>query len=128
MANLLSRLIAAGTPADLIEDVALELARARVAQEAIDARRARDRDRQRARRGHAASRDGADGAPQKETPHTPKKNTPPSVSPKGDTSPRRKRAARLPDDFAVPDEWLRWAQARRGWPPAEARDEAECFC
>ncbi len=61
MSDLLARLIAAGTPADLIAEVAMLAARAEVDKEAIEARRSKDRDRQAARR-HVTSRDIADVA------------------------------------------------------------------
>ena len=57
MSDLLARLIQAGTPADLVAEVARELARAEVAQEAIQKRRANDRERTNRRRGNVTSRD-----------------------------------------------------------------------
>ncbi|WP_143559583.1 hypothetical protein, partial [Sphingomonas dokdonensis] len=68
-ADLLARLIAAGTPADLIGEVAMLAARAEAATAAIEGRRAKDRARQQARRedlsrdvtlGHETSRETAD--------------------------------------------------------------------
>lgn len=55
-ADLLSRLIAAGTDASLVAEVALLIARAETASEAIQVRRSKDRERQ-SRRRHAMSRD-----------------------------------------------------------------------
>lgn len=55
-ADLLARLIEAGTPAALVAEVAMLAARADAAGEAIEKRRAVDRDRQ-TRRRHATSRD-----------------------------------------------------------------------
>lgn len=55
-ADLLSRLIAAGTDASLVAEVALLIARAETASEAIEVRRSKDRERQ-SRRRHAMSRD-----------------------------------------------------------------------
>ena len=55
-ADLLARLIEAGTPAALVAEVAMLAARADAAGEAIEKRRAVDRDRQNRRR-HATSRD-----------------------------------------------------------------------
>lgn len=90
MSSLLSRLIEAGTPADLVAEVAMTLARAQIAEEAIEARRARDRGRQQEKREkdrHVTSRDIADVTapidPQKEIPpHPHKKNNtnPPSLA------------------------------------------------
>ena len=55
--SLIARLIEAGTPADLIEEVAMLLAE----QKALEKRRANDRQRQQERRyrasGHVTSRD-----------------------------------------------------------------------
>ncbi|PZU75569.1 MAG: hypothetical protein DI530_15050 [Sphingomonas sp.] len=55
-ADLLTRLIAAGTPAELVAEVAMLSARADAAAQAIEGRRAKDRARQDRRR-HAMSRD-----------------------------------------------------------------------
>ena len=54
--NLLARLIEAGTPAALVAEVAMLAARADAASDAINGRRARDRERQMRSR-HATSRD-----------------------------------------------------------------------
>ena len=67
--ELLARLIDAGTPADLVAEVAAELARAEASREAVEQRRASDRERQQRRR-HAMSRD-----------ITAENVTPPSLSP-----------------------------------------------
>jgi len=56
MSDLLARLVAAGTPADLVGEVAMLIARAEVDREAIETRRKADRERQAARR-HVTSRD-----------------------------------------------------------------------
>jgi hypothetical protein len=53
-AALLAKLIEAGTPADLIAEVAVELARAQATQETLDHKRAKDAERQRR---HRESRD-----------------------------------------------------------------------
>ena len=55
-ADLLARLIEAGTPAALVAEVAMLAARADAAGEQIEGRRAKDRERQ-TRRRHAMSRD-----------------------------------------------------------------------
>lgn len=60
MSDLLARLIEAGTPAALVAEVARELARAEVAQEAITTRREADRERQARRRHNVTSRDAMD--------------------------------------------------------------------
>jgi len=83
-ADLLARLIAAGTPADLVAEVARELARAEVANEAIEARRARDRERQERRR-HVMSRDTSDvTTDKKKSPQTPIRKIHKTPSPKGE--------------------------------------------
>lgn len=90
--SLVARLIEAGTPADLIEEVALLVAAARL----LDERRTADRARQHAHRektapsrgitlGHVSSRDVTD---KKEAPQTPEeKTTPLNGSPKGEPIP-----------------------------------------
>lgn len=89
--SLIAKLIEAGTPADLVAEVAMTLARAEVAQEAIETRRSKDRERQQRKRGNVTSRDnmGQDVTPSplcppldKETPPTPPKEiNPPPISP-----------------------------------------------
>jgi hypothetical protein len=56
VSGLIARLIAAGTPADLIEEVAMLVAQSRLDKEAIESRRRADRDRQASRR-NVTSRD-----------------------------------------------------------------------
>jgi hypothetical protein len=98
-ADLLGRLIACGTPADLIGEVAMALARGETDRQAIASRRAADRDRQRSRRAlrdvrgshaesrgvtdrHVASRDGADASPSdKKNPPDPLKELTPTHPP-----------------------------------------------
>lgn len=73
-AALLTKLIEAGTPADLIAEVALELSRAQAASELIQQRRAKDRERKRVPRKSVESTESAEiHAPPKE-----KKSNPPS--------------------------------------------------
>lgn len=99
--SLLARLIEAGTPADLVAEVARELARAEVAQEAIEQRRSKDRERQQRRRDNVTSRDTADVT----------ETTPPSAPPNDIYStpphhpPQHTIGAR--DDFPCPD----WCEA-----------------
>ncbi|WP_207796603.1 DUF1376 domain-containing protein [Sphingomonas oleivorans] len=38
-----------------------------------------------------------------------------------------KRASRLPADFAMPADWIAWAQDERGWSDADARTEGASF-
>lgn len=88
-ADLLGRLIACGTPADLIGEVAMALARGESDRQAIASRRAADRDRQRSRRAsrdivrsHAESRGVADASPSdKKNPPDPLKELTPTQPP-----------------------------------------------
>ena len=97
--TLIARLIEAGTPADLIEEVALLVAEKR----ALDQRRKHERERKRKSRdvtgGHGTSGD----TPEQKGPHTPKKDIPP-VTPKGVTAPQgaKRRGSRIPDDWVPP--------------------------
>lgn len=91
--SLLARLIEAGTPADLVAEVAMELARAKVSQEAIETRRSADRERQARRRDNVTSRDTADvtadpalSRPPNENNSNPPTHTHPDVT----TAPARK--------------------------------------
>lgn len=93
--SLIARLIEAGTPADLVADVAMELARASAAQEIIETRRAKDRERKRdsAPRNSAESEESAEiqtgPLPLDKSPQTPKIN--PHPAPTGyDIAPTRK--------------------------------------
>lgn len=74
-AALLTKLIEAGTPADLVAEVAMELGRALAAAELLEQRRAKDRQRKRLPRKSAESGESA------ETRRPPKENIkPPAVS------------------------------------------------
>lgn len=55
--SLIAKLIEAGTPPELVEEVALLVAEKRIAEQAIATRREKDRDRQARKRGHVMSRD-----------------------------------------------------------------------
>src|SRR5690606_32421323 len=46
MTGLVARLIASGTPPELVEEVAMLVAEKRIAEQAIEQRRAKDRERQ----------------------------------------------------------------------------------
>lgn len=110
-ADLLGRLIACGTPADLIGEVAMALARGESDRQAIASRRAADRDRQRSRRasrdtvrshaesrgvtgGHIVSRDGVDASP------SDKKNPPDPLKELTPTHPPEEADASSPPDGA----------------------------
>ncbi|CAN5575597.1 hypothetical protein BH10PSE14_BH10PSE14_06540 [soil metagenome] len=93
MSGLIARLIAAGTPPELIEEVALLYARAQADRDAIEARRTRDRDRQSARR-HVTSRDIADVV---DSPPALNKETSPRPPKEINPTPRVRTAPALPE-------------------------------
>lgn len=37
------------------------------------------------------------------------------------------RGTRLPNDWKIPDDWVKWASAKRKWHPADVLEEAEKF-
>lgn len=131
-AELLKRLIEAGTPAELVAEVAMLVGEVG----ALDRRRRSDRERQANLRRNVTSRDtddvtlqpGQDVTPclDKEIPHTPKEIKP-IPSPPYRPPASQKRGSRLPDDFEPPEDWIAWAMAKRGWGRSEAIDECECF-
>ncbi|MDT9600053.1 hypothetical protein [Sphingosinicella rhizophila] len=54
----------------------------------------------------------------------------PTLTPEGvapSAAKGRKRAQRLPDDFAMPEDWKLWAGAERGWDPKAIETEAANF-
>jgi hypothetical protein len=88
--SLVARLIEAGTPPDLVEEVAMALARAQVFEEAIEKRRANDRERQARRNVNSREVTITHVRPvEKENPPDPKKEkpTPLNGSPKGEPIP-----------------------------------------
>lgn len=131
-ADLLKKLIEAGTPAELVAEVATQLAEARAAAKVLENKRSYDREYQRQRRANRTmsyeSNDvvevvdtpSLDGSPQ--NPFLNPIPTPPYKSP-----PSQKRGARLADDFEPPSDWIEWAMKKRGWSHDEAVDECECF-
>lgn len=48
--------------------------------------------------------------------HTPGNNT------------RTRKGTRLPVDFSLPDDWLEWSMAERGWTRLDAESEGDAFC
>lgn len=95
-ADLIARLIEAGTPAELVAEVAMKLARAEAASEVLEQRRAKDRERKKAPRNSEESAEvrGTVGSPSPEVfPHTPFPNPNPiPPAPKG-ASPQKIMAA-----------------------------------
>ncbi len=122
--EVLDALLAHGATAEMI--VAAVKADAVVEQAAIDARRAKDADRQRR---HRSSRvvtvtNGDTLSPQsppdKVSPD-PFKITPP-IPPKPSS-----RGSRLASNFEAPGDWIDWAMAKRNWSRADAIEESENF-
>jgi hypothetical protein len=127
--ELLQKLIEAGTPAELIAEVALLIGEVGV----LERRRKSDRERQFNRR-HVMSRDNAevtlrDGqivTPSLEvSPENPLPKPIPSPPYKSPAS--QKRGTRLSEDFEPPEDWIAWAMKKRGWSRDDAVDECECF-
>ncbi|WP_426254513.1 hypothetical protein [Sphingomonas sp. DC2300-3] len=116
-ADLLARLIEAGTPAALVAEVAMLAARADAAGEQIEGRRAKDRERQ-TRRRHAMSRDitldsvttrdvTADPSPTPSPSSSPDPSNNPTPAPTREVTPARTRkAAAWPcPDGVDPEHW-----------------------
>lgn len=104
--SLIARLIEAGTPPDLIEEVAMLIAE----QRALEKRRANDRQRQQEKRdrdaGHVTSRDvtGRHSDPALSLPPNEKISNPPTHTPENNTtregSPTKPQRLAKPDDVA----------------------------
>ncbi|GLV21979.1 hypothetical protein TomMM35A_18320 [Sphingobium sp. TomMM35A] len=116
-ADLLARLIAAGTPAELVAEVAMLAAQAQADRAAIESRRSNDR--QRSSRRHAKSRDDTCDhvtardvtdsapfpAPAPSFPPDPQTNPTPTHTPEGDI-PRTRKADPFPmPEGAAPEHW-----------------------
>lgn len=124
MSDLIARLIAAGTPADLVADVAMELGRMRGELTALDRRRQADRDRQRNKRdadrhdGNVTSRDNADvtdtpPALDKETSPRPPKEINPTPRVNCGRALARKAGGFGPPDNVSLDSWNAFASQRK---------------
>lgn len=126
MSDLLARLIQSGTPADLVAEVATELARAQIALEAIEQRRATDRERSRRRRCNVTSRDitghhvvsrDVQDEPALSRPPNENNSNPPTHTHPDCESPRARKADPFPrPDWADPVVWadlLRNRKAKR---------------
>ena len=71
----------------------------------------------------------SDDTPEAASPPKPATPTPEAASDKPSrTINTTLRGARLPNDFAVPDDWIEWAMAERSWARADAKAEADAFC
>ena len=75
-------------------------------------------------RGERGAGTPARGAPKPSTNHHTSGSKDPSVSPKRASA---KRGTRLPADFVMPDDWIEWAMADRGWQRRDAESEASTF-
>lgn len=133
--SLVARLIAAGTPPELIEEVALLVAEKRLAEQAIEQRRANDRERTNRRRkgsDHVTSRDSTGPSvterdtPSPSFPPNPP-NTPTPVCNNKPTRVRAEQGTRLAADFAMPDDWIEWAMKERSWSRKDAEAEGANF-
>lgn len=114
MSDLLTRLIAAGTPADLIAEVAMLAARAEVDREAIESRRAKDRERQNARRGNVTSRDTQDVTDETPSLEVPPQTPLPNPTPTRNENPRARKADPFPrPEWADPGVWADLLTNRR---------------
>jgi len=126
--SLIARLIEAGVSSDIIEDVAMLLAEKKVAEAALESRRAKDRERQTRRRHgdavdtvvshdvtecHVTTRDARDPSlslPPLSSPQTPQQTPPTHTHP--DNTPARVRGPAKPD--GVQDQtWRDFLDLRR---------------
>lgn len=133
--SLLARLIEAGTPAELVAEVAEELARAKVAQEAIENSRKKARERQARKRErdaqesdvtscHVTERDRRDTP----LPLPPNENNsnPPTPAPVNNTT-RARRGHRLPDDWEPKPLSAEVAALVAAWPAGSIERELAKF-
>jgi hypothetical protein len=67
-ADLIARLIEAGTPAALVAEVATELARAQASVEVLETRKAKDRERKRSKEFRGTPRNSKESAEFQESP------------------------------------------------------------
>ena len=87
-ADLIARLIEAGTPAALVAEVATELARAQASVEVLETRKAKDRERKRSKEFRGTPRNSKESAEFQESPPdgSPKEyNQTPSLAPRAKT-------------------------------------------
>ena len=132
-AALIERLIEAGTPAALVAEVAVELARAQAAVEVLESRKAKDRERKRgSTEFHGTPRNSTEGAEirpevslDKKPPQTPEKIKPiPCVSGKA----RARGYHRLPEGWQPSRPFPAALQAKLDqWPPGARDDEIATF-
>jgi hypothetical protein len=118
-AALLARLIEAGTPADLVGEVAMELARAQALQEQAETRRAKDRERKRNPRNSMESTETAEfqeqGSPLEVAPQTPLPKTPSKIAPLSPPKSKSRKAVSIQVPEWVPAEpWLAFVAMRVG--------------
>jgi len=122
-AALIAKLIEAGTPVDLVGEVAMELARAQALQEVIDQRKAKDRERKRSPRNSEESTEIAEiqESPSLEvSPQTPLPNptrsspyNPPILEEKRQAVASCLRRAFPPPDGVTDEQWAAFRKQRR---------------
>lgn len=132
--SLIAKLIEAGTPAELVEEVAMLLAEKRVASQAIEKRRAADRERQARRRAsedNVMSRDitGDDVTERDPSPSPfPKENNQtPTPTPTHETKTRTRKGHRLPEDWEPNALTGDTARTVAAWPPGAIERELAKF-
>lgn len=130
MSDLLARLLSAGTPPDLVAEVAMELARAEAAKEAISERRYRDRQRQAEKRArdNVTSRDTVDvtGDPSLSLPPNENYSNPPALT-HPDTKTRARKGTRLPVDWSPSPFTGQIAVDAENWAPGAIERELSKF-
>jgi hypothetical protein len=114
-AVLITKLIEAGTPAELVAEVAMELARAQAAADILLQRRAKDRERKRTPRNSTESEEIAESAefheklPTDESPPAPPL---PTNLQKAPLSPPKSKQGEVPE-WMPSDEWEAFKEMRR---------------
>jgi hypothetical protein len=130
-ADLIRRMVEAGTPADIIADVALALAEAAAAARTLEQRRAKDRARKTVPGNSTESEENAETSEIHGTPSTPAPSFPQTPNQPHPHTPEktnsRARGTRLDPDFELPIDWRNWAIADRGWSERDAAEEGRAF-
>ena len=103
----------------------MTLARASAAEEIVQSRRAKDRERKRLPRNSSESEEIAEFQPEPlsldKSPQTPK------INPNPTHTQRARKATRLDPNWKLPEEWRAYARSERNWSEAEIDAEAENF-
>ena len=122
-ADLLKRLADAGTPMDLIMEVAETIADARAAERVLEKRREKDRERKRNSKDSTESEESAEFQPEALSPFAPPKvsPTPPSNTPP--ISPKPTARLVLPDWIPL-EPWSAFCRMRKATPKVAFTDDA----